>query len=107
MKKYFLHDGVNQQGPFTFEELRAKNITPKTQVWFDPMPAWKPAGEVDELKSLFNNTSAANPVASAPATNVDWNNKQIYYMDSAGARQGPFYLNQLVGKNITPNTSVW
>lgn len=98
MKKYFFHDGTAQQGPFDLEELKAKNITANTQVWFDPMPAWKPAGTVDELKSLFTPTTA-------PA-GEDWNIKQFYYMDG-GMQQGPFFLYQLKEKNITSTTRVW
>ena len=102
MKKYYFFDGTAQQGPFTLEELRAKNITAQTSVWFDPMPQWKPAGEVEELKSIFNTA-----VTAPPAKEEDWNTKQFYFVDGAGTRQGPFNLNQLQGKNITSHTAVW
>lgn len=53
MKKYFLHDGTEPNGPFDFEELTAKKITKKTPVWFEGMENWKYAGEVAELNQLF------------------------------------------------------
>jgi GYF domain 2 len=52
MKKYYLYDGAMQHGPFNLEELKAKNITAETSIWFDPMPDWKPAGQIEELKDI-------------------------------------------------------
>lgn len=52
MSKYYLHDG-QQRGPFTLEELAAKNLRPETPVWTEGMADWKPAGTVEELASLF------------------------------------------------------
>ena len=53
MKKYFLHDGSESSGPFTFEELKEKNILKTSPVWFDGLEHWKTAGEIPELTRLF------------------------------------------------------
>lgn len=53
MQKYFYTDGANNFGPFTLEELRLKNITRETQVWFQGMSNWESAGNVPELNELF------------------------------------------------------
>ena len=53
MKKYFLHNGADQQGPFDIDDLKAKNISRETPIWFDGINEWKTAGKIDELKSLF------------------------------------------------------
>ncbi len=53
MKKYFYSDGVNQFGPFSFDELREKNITKQTLVWFDGLSDWLPAGNISELNNFF------------------------------------------------------
>lgn len=53
MKKYFYTDGTNNFGPFTLEELREKNISRETKVWFQELGEWKPAGSVPELDELF------------------------------------------------------
>lgn len=53
MKKYFYTDGTNNFGPFTLEELREKNITRETKVWFQELGEWKPAGTVPELIDIF------------------------------------------------------
>src|ERR1051325_8908101 len=53
MQKYFLHVNNKQQGPFSLEELKQKNISKDAPVWFEGQPDWKPAGEITELKALF------------------------------------------------------
>ncbi|MFB6341379.1 CD225/dispanin family protein [Saccharicrinis sp. FJH62] len=55
MKKYFYTDGTNKFGPFTIEELKEKGITRETNVWFQELGEWKPAGSVEELNELFRN----------------------------------------------------
>ncbi|MCK4345981.1 MAG: DUF4339 domain-containing protein [Bacteroidales bacterium] len=40
MKKYFYTDGTNKFGPFTFEELKEKNISRETKVWFQELDDW-------------------------------------------------------------------
>ena len=37
MKKYYLHDGTNNIGPFDFEELNQKSITRNTPIWCEGM----------------------------------------------------------------------
>ena len=53
MKVYYIHQGTEQSGPFSIEELRQKNISKDTPVWYDDLPEWKKAGELPELNSLF------------------------------------------------------
>lgn len=49
MKKYYLHNGTENIGPFDTDELKAKAITKNTEVWYEGMEDWKKAGEVEEL----------------------------------------------------------
>lgn len=35
MKKYYLHDGTEQFGPFDLDELKTKNINCQTPNWYD------------------------------------------------------------------------
>ncbi|HWC52152.1 MAG TPA: DUF4339 domain-containing protein [Chitinophagaceae bacterium] len=107
MKKYYFFDGTTQHGPFTLDELRTYNITPKTSVWFDAIPQWKPAGEIPELQTLFSNAAAPVPGNIPAPAQEDWNSKDFYFADNGGAQQGPFKLHQLAGKNITAQTHVW
>lgn len=53
MKKYYLHIGTENSGPFDLEELKIKRITKKTPVWFEGLENWKYAEDIEELKSVF------------------------------------------------------
>ncbi|HLG41490.1 MAG TPA: DUF4339 domain-containing protein, partial [Chitinophagaceae bacterium] len=84
MKKYFLHDGTNQYGPFDLAELETKIITPQTMVWYESLPNWKPAAEIEELKTLLNSKVPASQILTPPmmaAKPEDWTKKMYYYTD--------------------------
>lgn len=68
MKKYYLHDGTNQQGPFDLEELRARRISRETPVWYEGLADWTIAGNIPELSVLFAVATPQPFVASAPAS---------------------------------------
>lgn len=54
MKKYYIHNGTEQQGAFTKEDLKTKNITKETPIWHDGLSKWTTAEQIEELKDLFN-----------------------------------------------------
>lgn len=70
MQKYYYNDGVDRFGPFTIEELQAKNISPATPVWYDGLPNWTPAGELEELKSIFSGAAAVTEQAGQTVQQV-------------------------------------
>ena len=47
---YFVKEGENQKGPFTFQELVNARITEETLVWRRGMEKFSRAGGIDELK---------------------------------------------------------
>lgn len=53
MRKYYLHNGKENIGPFDKEELRTQKITKTTPIWSEDMEDWKKAGEIDELKAIL------------------------------------------------------
>lgn len=55
MKKYYLHDGSVQSGPFEFNDLKEKQINKNTPVWFEGLSKWTIAGELPELTDLIKN----------------------------------------------------
>ncbi len=75
MKQYYLHDGQNQLGPFSPDELKEKSINMETFVWKEGMTDWVKAKEIPELSALLINTPppfkafSNNPVP--PAVVVD------------------------------------
>lgn len=54
MGKYYLHNGIKEEGPFNIEELRKKNLNKDTEVWYEGLSDWTTVGEVKELRELFN-----------------------------------------------------
>ena len=56
MKKYFLHDGSKQAGPFDIEELKAKNLNRDTPIWFEGLSEWTTIGNIEELKDIISAT---------------------------------------------------
>jgi hypothetical protein len=57
MKKYYLHNGTEQDGPFDISDLKSKRITAKTEIWYEGISDWTNADEIDELKGLFSKTT--------------------------------------------------
>ena len=53
MRNYFILDGQNELGPFSFEELIQKNLKLDTPIWHDDIENWTTANNLDELKSHF------------------------------------------------------
>ena len=53
MKKYYTHNGVSQEGPFTIDEIKAKQISRDAMIWYEGMETWTKAGDIEELKSVF------------------------------------------------------
>jgi hypothetical protein len=62
---YYLDGARNQQGPVSAADIarlvRSGTIARETLMWFAGMPDWRPAGQINELASLFG------PPAGAPA----------------------------------------
>ena len=59
MDSYFFHDGEEQRGPFTLEELKEKQIKRETPVWKKGLKDWTRANDLPELSQLFENTPPA------------------------------------------------
>jgi len=53
MEKYYIVIDKSQQGPFTIEELKEKDITQITLVWTEKMESWVEAKNVEELKDII------------------------------------------------------
>ncbi|MES2373381.1 MAG: GYF domain-containing protein [Bacteroidota bacterium] len=52
--EFYLHDGQEQHGPFSVDELRKRPaFKPDTLIWYEGIPEWKPARSIEELKGFF------------------------------------------------------
>jgi len=73
MKEYYYTDGINRFGPYSFEELKQKNISRDTLVWHKGLDYWKKAGETNELSRLFH--SEPPPIDTISTTDKQQNTK--------------------------------
>lgn len=60
-KKFFLFENGTNQGPYTIDELKNKNITKSIHVWYEGLNDWTAAGDLPELKTLFTATPPPPP----------------------------------------------
>ena len=56
MIKYYLHDGLENKGPFSIEELKNQQIKKSTPIWKEGMEDWKNAADLSELEEIFSAT---------------------------------------------------
>lgn len=68
MKKYFYAEGEQKHGPFSFDELKEKDINKETMIWFEGLNDWTPAKEIKEVKSILE----LNP-PPIPSDEIDQN----------------------------------
>ncbi len=60
--EFYISNNNEKEGPFTLEELSAKDITPHTLVWAVGYKEWKAAKDVPELNDIIYKTPPAPPV---------------------------------------------
>lgn len=65
MKQYYYSDGLSKHGPFSLEELKARNLSRNTMLWHHPMEHWLPAEQFPELQDLFGDEP---PEVQSPGT---------------------------------------
>lgn len=53
MKKYYVHDGQDQSGPFDVHILKENKIRKDTPIWFEGLNDWTRAVKIDELKEFI------------------------------------------------------
>jgi hypothetical protein len=50
---YFIHNGQQELGPFTIEQLKEQTILPSTNIWCEGMTGWREAKHIDELQPIL------------------------------------------------------
>jgi GYF domain 2 len=63
MTTYFIKEGDYESGPFTIDQLKSKPLNKETPVWYAALKEWIPAGNVHELKELFETKLSAHSFA--------------------------------------------
>lgn len=98
MKQYYYSNGQEQFGPFSFENLKEKNITAETLIWFEGLEKWTSANNISELKSFLELTppplitANVEPTQSTPPpliNSVETENKEIKrdFLDELGENE--------------------
>ena len=57
MKKFYIINGQNQEGPLDLEQLKQINIKKDTPIWYEGIENWTTAEKVEDLKSILPNIS--------------------------------------------------
>lgn len=66
MIQYYIQTSAGQEGPYTLEELRDKDIHAYTPVWNELISEWTPAGKIPALKSVLAGAGSPPPFSAAP-----------------------------------------
>lgn len=75
--EFFIIDRNGQQaGPFSFDQLVQKGISPETLVWKQGMADWTPAWKVEELKAVLEAIRANQQQAQQQAQQQDYQKAQ-------------------------------
>ncbi len=56
MKKYYIQNNDKEEGPFSLEELKNKNLKNDSPIWHQGLVKWTVAGELNELKDIIVST---------------------------------------------------
>lgn len=73
MRKYFIHNGESENGPFDIEQLKTMQIKSETPIWYEGIQNWTIAGNVEELKSIIVSTSTPPKFESFSQQNTNIN----------------------------------
>lgn len=99
---YYIAINGQQEGPFTLEEIRQKNITPDTLVWKSGLPEWIRASSLPELKGyLLDEPIFVEEVVE------DTGEKVWFAMIDGVRRIGPHTPIELIKGGTTLTTPVW
>ncbi|MBS1563995.1 MAG: DUF4339 domain-containing protein, partial [Bacteroidetes bacterium] len=60
--EYYYSDGTNKYGPFSFEQIQAKQLEPGTLVWHDNLPDWTRLVDLPEFRTRMELPKAPPPL---------------------------------------------
>lgn len=102
---FYIDKATNQQqGPFNIDELKMKNITPDTMIWFSGLPNWLEAGKIPALSFLFNSTQAQASTQQQSVPNNAAQQPRMYQSNVYGNYGAPIRNNEM---EIRPMPKSW
>ncbi len=73
MKIYYYHNGEQEVGPFSIEDLQNLDIKPETPIWYEGLEQWTIAGKIKELEPLFKNKVSPPPFVAKKKSGINPN----------------------------------
>ena len=70
MITYFIKEGDYESGPFTIDQLKLKLLNKETPVWCAALKEWTSAGNVYELKELFETKLSSHSFAKSKLSKI-------------------------------------
>ena len=109
--EFFIIDRNGQQaGPFSFDQLVQKGISPETLVWKQGMADWTPAWKVEELKAVLeaveanqNNQNAQKQEGVQQGFPQEANQQQAHQQDYQKAQQEAYQQGFQQGATMNSN----
>lgn len=111
MSTYYLHDGSNQKGPFTLEELIQQGIDKNSNVWKEGSPDWVKAEHLEELSDHFRKIPPPLYKAASPVFQQEVEVKKKRYLPyilvliAIVAGIGGFFIWKQSNPDYEPDTS--
>lgn len=99
--EYYIVVNDQQQGPFSKEDLRVRNISRDTLVWRAGMPDWVKATDLPELSDIFIIDVNATDANQEETTDNGW------FAMINGNRVGPTTVAELINYGLKADTPVW
>lgn len=98
-KIYFIVVDNNQEGPFSKEELRMRNLHPDTLIWRAGLPQWVKIADLEEVADVI-------PI-DITGQAVDPEEDNGWFAMLNGRRLGPATVTELLAAGVNANTPVW
>ncbi|MBD5358530.1 MAG: DUF4339 domain-containing protein [Bacteroides sp.] len=98
---YYIVVNNTQQGPFSKEELRIKNLSPETLIWRTGMPQWVKIADFPEVADIMPRVVVEEINETVAEEDGGW------YAMLGDRRIGPSTPGELIAAGVSHNTPVW
>jgi hypothetical protein len=68
MRAYFIHDGQQEVGPLSLEDLKVKSVSATTPIWYEGLSEWTTAIKIEEVKTYLQLSVQPPAFNKAPIT---------------------------------------
>lgn len=98
---YYIVVNNTQQGPFSKEELRLKNLSPETLIWRSGLPQWVKIADFPEVADILPGVVVEEVNETVTEEDGGW------YAMLGNRRIGPTTPSELIAAGADHNTPVW